>query len=223
MSSSPESCRSGARAGRSGAGLAGAGSAGCREARSGSDAPDRASGPARSWNYSSTPCGAVPSPANRPESTLPAEGTRTHARTEARQAPGHARHRDLLFAKYAKPANLPTPPAHFGHETLFPPKAWGMLGNDEWGDCALAGPGARDDAPDEGGTPPCDLHDRGRPQRLHGRHRVRGERRPARITTRPTKAQPSVTCSATAARRACSTRPGSGTRSAPTWPSTGPT
>ena len=48
--------------------------------------------------------------------------------------------RDLLFARYAKPANLPKPPAHFGHETLFPPKGWGMLGNDEWGDCAFAGP-----------------------------------------------------------------------------------
>jgi hypothetical protein len=54
--------------------------------------------------------------------------------------PASPDHRDFLFAKYAKPANLPKPPAHFGHETLFPPKAWGMLGNDEWGDCALAGP-----------------------------------------------------------------------------------
>ncbi len=49
--------------------------------------------------------------------------------------------RDLLFANYVQPANLPTPPAHFGHENLFPPRAWGMLGNDEWGDCAWAGPG----------------------------------------------------------------------------------
>jgi hypothetical protein len=48
--------------------------------------------------------------------------------------------RDLLFATYAEPAQLPVPPAQFGHETLFPPKAWGMLGNDEWGDCAWAGP-----------------------------------------------------------------------------------
>ena len=48
--------------------------------------------------------------------------------------------RDLLFSRYVKPAALPTPPAQFGHETLFAPKAWGMLGNDEWGDCAWAGP-----------------------------------------------------------------------------------
>ena len=48
--------------------------------------------------------------------------------------------RDLLFAKYVQPAKLPTPPAQFGHETLFAAKAWGMLGNDEWGDCAWAGP-----------------------------------------------------------------------------------
>ena len=44
--------------------------------------------------------------------------------------------RDLLFARYVEPAKLPTPPAQFGHETLFKPKSWGMLGNDEWGDCA---------------------------------------------------------------------------------------
>jgi hypothetical protein len=49
-------------------------------------------------------------------------------------------HRDLLFARYVEPAKLPTPPAQFGHETLFDPKGWGMLGNDQWGDCAWAGP-----------------------------------------------------------------------------------
>src|SRR6202035_3127836 len=48
--------------------------------------------------------------------------------------------RDLLFRTYVQEAALPTPPAQFGHETLFGPKAWGMLGNDEWGDCAWAGP-----------------------------------------------------------------------------------
>jgi hypothetical protein len=48
--------------------------------------------------------------------------------------------RDLLFANYVKPHQIPPPPDQFGHETLFPPKAWGMLGNDEWGDCAWAGP-----------------------------------------------------------------------------------
>lgn len=48
--------------------------------------------------------------------------------------------RDLLFARYVRPEELPTPPAQFGHETLVGPKAWGMLGNDDWGDCAWAGP-----------------------------------------------------------------------------------
>jgi hypothetical protein len=48
--------------------------------------------------------------------------------------------RDLLFAKYVDATQLPAPPAEFGHESLFPPKGWGMLGNDEWGDCAWAGP-----------------------------------------------------------------------------------
>jgi hypothetical protein len=33
--------------------------------------------------------------------------------------------RDLMFAKYATPAKLPTPPAQFGHETLFGAKDWG--------------------------------------------------------------------------------------------------
>lgn len=48
--------------------------------------------------------------------------------------------RDLMFAKYAQPSQLPTPPAQFGHEDLFGAKDWGMLGNDQWGDCAWAGP-----------------------------------------------------------------------------------
>jgi hypothetical protein len=48
--------------------------------------------------------------------------------------------RDLMFAKYVKPKELPTPPSQFGHETLFGAKDWGMLGNDQWGDCAWAGP-----------------------------------------------------------------------------------
>jgi hypothetical protein len=47
--------------------------------------------------------------------------------------------RDLLFAKYLDTSALPTPPPHFGHETLYSPRGWGMLGNDEWGDCAWAG------------------------------------------------------------------------------------
>jgi hypothetical protein len=48
--------------------------------------------------------------------------------------------RDLLFTKYVDATQIPPAPAEFGHETLFPPKGWGMLGNDEWGDCAWAGP-----------------------------------------------------------------------------------
>jgi hypothetical protein len=48
--------------------------------------------------------------------------------------------RDLLFSRYVKPHEIPAPPAQFGHETLFAPKSWGMLGNDNWGDCAWAGP-----------------------------------------------------------------------------------
>jgi hypothetical protein len=48
--------------------------------------------------------------------------------------------RDLLFAKYVDATKPPPVPAEFGHESLFAPKGWGMLGNDEWGDCAWAGP-----------------------------------------------------------------------------------
>lgn len=48
--------------------------------------------------------------------------------------------RDLRFSSYVTAAKLPTPPAQFGHADLFGAKDWGMLGNDEWGDCAWAGP-----------------------------------------------------------------------------------
>lgn len=48
--------------------------------------------------------------------------------------------KDLLFSSYVDATKLPPTPAEFGHEMLFPPKGWGMLGNDEWGDCAWAGP-----------------------------------------------------------------------------------
>jgi hypothetical protein len=48
--------------------------------------------------------------------------------------------KDLVFAKYVDTSKLPKAPAEFGHESLFPPKGWGMLGNDDWGDCAWAGP-----------------------------------------------------------------------------------
>ncbi len=45
--------------------------------------------------------------------------------------------RDLKFAKYA--AALPTAPSRFGYGTLYPD--WGMLGNDNYGDCVFAGAG----------------------------------------------------------------------------------
>jgi hypothetical protein len=48
--------------------------------------------------------------------------------------------KDLMFAKYVEASNLPPLPAEFGHDALIPPLGWGMLGNDEWGDCAWAGP-----------------------------------------------------------------------------------
>jgi hypothetical protein len=48
---------------------------------------------------------------------------------------------DLLFKNYVDAAQIPAPPAEFGNESLFPPQGWGMLGNDEWGDCVWAGAG----------------------------------------------------------------------------------
>lgn len=49
--------------------------------------------------------------------------------------------RDLLYASY-RSTTLPQRPASFGHETVVSnPTAWGMLGNDEWGDCVFAGAG----------------------------------------------------------------------------------
>jgi len=47
--------------------------------------------------------------------------------------------RDLVFARYVDTTKLPAVPAQFGHEDVFAAKGWGMLGNDEWGDCAWAG------------------------------------------------------------------------------------
>jgi len=46
--------------------------------------------------------------------------------------------RDLLFKNYVQ---LPSPPTTFSNASLFPAKGWGMLGNDEWGDCVWAGAG----------------------------------------------------------------------------------
>lgn len=44
----------------------------------------------------------------------------------------------LNLRDYITPLRLPTPPENFGHETLV--KDWGILGNDNAGDCAIAGP-----------------------------------------------------------------------------------
>jgi len=46
--------------------------------------------------------------------------------------------RDLVFAKYRTSAPLPQHPALFGHENLI--TDWRMLANDQYGDCAIAGP-----------------------------------------------------------------------------------
>lgn len=45
----------------------------------------------------------------------------------------------FAFADYADTTKLPMPPATFGHETLIATGAWGMLGNDNYGDCVWAG------------------------------------------------------------------------------------
>lgn len=44
--------------------------------------------------------------------------------------------RDLRFAKYLAPAAVKTAPKGFGHQALVP--TWGMLMNDELGDCEIA-------------------------------------------------------------------------------------
>lgn len=50
-----------------------------------------------------------------------------------------AREGAIKFAlrDYIAHEELPPPPAEFGYEAAVP--AWGMLGNDRWGDCVLAG------------------------------------------------------------------------------------
>lgn len=44
----------------------------------------------------------------------------------------------LKLRDYIKPYKLPAPPENFGHESLV--QNWQMLGNDQVGDCAIAGP-----------------------------------------------------------------------------------
>jgi hypothetical protein len=47
--------------------------------------------------------------------------------------------RDLWYRDCLNPGELPTPPAQFGQDSVFRPRGWGMLGNDQWGNCAWAG------------------------------------------------------------------------------------
>jgi len=45
----------------------------------------------------------------------------------------------LRLADYLDAAALPPLPPVFGHESLIAPRAWGMFGNDRYGDCVFAG------------------------------------------------------------------------------------
>jgi hypothetical protein len=45
----------------------------------------------------------------------------------------------LRLATYLDFRQLPAVPAVFGHYAVYPASGWGMLGNDQWGDCAEAG------------------------------------------------------------------------------------
>jgi hypothetical protein len=46
---------------------------------------------------------------------------------------------DLRFGNYVDRPSLPALPDTFGHGDLFPTREWGVLGNDDWGDCGPAG------------------------------------------------------------------------------------
>src|SRR5438477_68368 len=46
----------------------------------------------------------------------------------------------LVFSAYVEPSLLPPIPSTFGHRGLYPPRGWGMLGNDAIGNCGVAGP-----------------------------------------------------------------------------------
>ena len=52
--------------------------------------------------------------------------------------PAQHRHDDLRFRDY-KTTSISPAPIGFGHDKLVT-NPWGMLGNDQWGDCACAGP-----------------------------------------------------------------------------------
>jgi hypothetical protein len=44
----------------------------------------------------------------------------------------------LRLGTYCNFRKLPTPPTEFGHYGLIPATGWGVLGNQDWGDCAEA-------------------------------------------------------------------------------------
>ena len=46
--------------------------------------------------------------------------------------------RDLKFSAY-KTGPLPVPPTGWGYDNIYPRNGWGMLGNDQYGDCVWAG------------------------------------------------------------------------------------
>jgi hypothetical protein len=47
--------------------------------------------------------------------------------------------RDLKFGTYRTAAALPAPPDDWGYDNVIAAGGWGMLGNDQWGDCVWAG------------------------------------------------------------------------------------
>lgn len=46
---------------------------------------------------------------------------------------------ELRFGSYLMESQLPPIPGTFNRAYLFPPDGWGMLGNDQYGDCTVAG------------------------------------------------------------------------------------
>lgn len=54
------------------------------------------------------------------------------------KAPAKPRPKDLKFKTYTESSKLPAIPAAFGYDSVYPKTGWGMLGNDEQGDCAWA-------------------------------------------------------------------------------------
>jgi hypothetical protein len=55
------------------------------------------------------------------------------------KAPATADPRDLKFSRYRTAAALPAVPQQWGYDNVVAHGDWGMLGNDQWGDCVWAG------------------------------------------------------------------------------------